>query len=93
MLAKFRRALGEAAPTLSAFVCRCGYAKARMVHHEAELRKAWQDCYGPAHNVRGGGKRVPVGTISPASVWDDGREFGPHYTISTFFIFAGGGEL
>jgi hypothetical protein len=44
-------------------------------------------------NVRGGGERVPIGTVSPASVRDDGREFGPHYAISSFFIFAGGGEL
>ena len=96
LASEFERAAGELAP------CQRGGedhqsataddAKARMDHHEAELRKAWQDYYGPAHNVRGGGERVPVGTVSPASVRDDGREFGPHYTISSFFIFAGGGE-
>ena len=62
-----------------------------MDHHEAELRNAWQDYCGPAHNVRGDSK--PVGTVSPASVRYDGREFGPHCAISSFFIFAGGDEV
>jgi hypothetical protein len=82
-----------AGATLPISIITADDAKARMDHHEAELRKAWQDYYGPAHNVRGDSKRVPVGTVSPASVRYDGREFGPHYTISSFFIFAGGGEL
>jgi hypothetical protein len=38
---------------------RCGYRLSRL---------AWQDYYGPAHNVRGDSKRVPVGTVSSASV-------------------------
>ena len=89
------RALGftAAGATLPISIITADDAKARMDHHEAELRKAWQDYYGPAYKVRGGGERVPVGTVSPASVRDDGREFGPHYAISSFFIFAGGGEL
>ena len=89
------RAFGftAAGATLPISIITADDAKARMDHHEAELRKAWQDYYGPAHNVRGDSKRVPVGTVSPASVRYDGREFGPHYTISSFFIFAGGGEL
>jgi hypothetical protein len=89
------RALGftAAGATLPISIITADDAKARMDHHEAEPRKAWQDYYGPAHNVRGDSKRVPVGTVSSASVRDDGREFGPHYTISGFFIFAGGGEL
>jgi hypothetical protein len=88
------RALGftAAGATLPISIITADDAKARMDHHEAELRKAWQDYYGPAHNVRSGGERMPVGTVSPA-VWERGREFGPHYAISGFYIFAGGGEL
>jgi hypothetical protein len=89
------RALGftAAGATLPISIITADDARARVDHHEAELRKAWQDYYGPTHNVRSGGERVPIGTVSPASVRDDGREFGPHYAISSFFIFAGGGEL
>jgi len=88
------RALGftAAGATLPISIITADDAKARMDHHEAELRKAWQDYYG-AHNVRGDSQRVPVGTVSAASVRDDGREFGPHYALSAFYIFAGGGEL
>jgi hypothetical protein len=88
------RALGftAAGATLPISIITADDARARMDHHEAELRKAWQDYYGPAHNVRTGGEKMPVGTVSPASVNSDGRKFGPHYAISGFFIFAGGGE-
>jgi hypothetical protein len=87
------RALGftAAGATLPISIIAADDAKARMDHHEAELRKAWQDYYGP--DVRVAGERVPVGSVSPASTRYDGREFGPHYTLSSFFICAGGGEL
>jgi hypothetical protein len=89
------RALGftVAGATVPISIITADDAKARMDHHEAELRKAWQDYYGPAHNVRGNSNRMPVGTVVPASVRYDGREFGPSYAISSFFICAGGGEL
>jgi hypothetical protein len=89
------RALGftAAGATLPISIITADDAKARIDHHEAELKKAWQDYYSPAHNVRWAGERVPVGTVYPASVRDDGREFAPHYTTSFFFICAGGDEL
>ena len=88
------RALGftAAGATLPISIIAADDAKARMDYHEAELRKAWQDYYG-RDDVRVVGERVPVGTVSPASVRYDGREFGPRYALSSFFICAGGGEL
>src|ERR1700676_1965620 len=89
------RALGftAAGATLPISIITADDARARMDHHEAELRKAWQDYYGPVHKVRSGGEKVPGGTIFPASVRNDGREFGPQYAISGFFISAGGGAV
>src|SRR5258708_25548528 len=89
------RAFGftAAGTTLPISIITADDAKARMDHHEAELRKVWQDYYGPAHNVRGDSKRGPVGTLSPAHVPDDRRSLRPHYRTSRLFIFVGGGEL
>jgi hypothetical protein len=89
------RALGftAAGATLPISIITADDAKARMDHHEAELRKAWQDYYGPAHNVRVVREKVPVGTVEPASVRYDGRKFGASYALSTFLIIAGGREL
>jgi hypothetical protein len=45
------RALGftAAGATLPISIITADDARARMDHHEAELRKAWQDYYGPTH--------------------------------------------
>jgi hypothetical protein len=88
------RALGftAAGATMPISIITASDAKARMEYHQAELTKAWEDYYGPAHNVRTCGERLPVGAIEPASA-RDGRTFPASYGISVFMIAAGGGEL
>lgn len=88
------RALGftMAGATIPIGIIAADDAKARIDHHEAELKKAWQDYYGPS--VRSKTDRVPVGTIFPPTVRQgDGRKFGPCYATSIFLLVAGGGEL
>lgn len=89
------RALGftAAGATLPISIVTADDARARMDHHEAELKKAWQNYYGPLHNVRDKIDKSPVGTIEPASKDSVGRAFGPSYAISFFMICAGGGQL
>jgi hypothetical protein len=89
------RALGftAAGATLPISIITADDAKARMDHHQAELERAWRDYYGPAMDVRTVHDAVPVGTVSPASVGSDGRQFGASYRLSMFMICSGGSHL
>jgi hypothetical protein len=83
------RALGftAAGATMPISIITASDALARIDHHEAALKQAWNDYYGRADVVV---DRSPLGTIEPASVRSDGRRFAPHYKTSSFFICASG---
>jgi YD repeat-containing protein len=89
------RALGFTAvgATLPISIITADDARTRMNYHQAELKKAWHDYYGPNYNVRDNVDIKPVGTIEPPSVNSHGYKFGASYATSVFFIVAGGGKL
>ena len=88
------RALGftVAGATVPISIIAADDARARMDHHQAELKKARRDYYGPNYNVRDHVDIKPVGTIEPPSVNSHGYKFGASYATSVFFIVAGGGD-
>lgn len=78
------RALGFtiAGATVPISIITADDAKARIVHHQRELKRAWRDYYGPAANVRTHEDKSPPGTRS-----SDGRR-----EVTSLFLIAAGGN-